>query len=323
MELLTNSQKSTYQECPKKFSYMYEKGYRPIKEKHALWFGSLIHKCLEQWFNGKSIVEIIDYLHDIGVDGTYGERIDIIKCRELMIGYNHKWKNVKLKTLAVEKEFSIPLINPKTVHTSRTFRLAGKIDAIVETENGECAVVEHKTTSEDSSNPTSNYWLRVLIDPQITGYYLAAESLGYKPVKVIYDVIRKPLIKLALATPEEKRKYKQDGTLYSNQREIDETLENYALRLKKDIEENPDKYFQRKDVVRLEDDLVEYSQDLWSVGKLIKESRNNNYWPKRPNQCFVYGKCQFYDVCAKFTLLDDESMYQQSENIHQELTEVI
>lgn len=318
-ELLTNSQKSTYQECPKKYSYTYEQGYKPVNEKSALVFGSLFHECLELWFQNGSMVAIHSYLNS-KIESS--DILDVVKARELMVGYDQKWRNAGLKTIVVEKEFRFPLVNPNTMHESRTFDLGGKIDVVVTDEIEECAVVEHKTTVDDIK-PESNYWLKLAIDPQISGYFVAAETMGYNPKKIIYDVIRKPGLKLLKATPEAVRKYKKDGTLYASQRENDELPLEYGIRLRNDIEGDPNKYFARQRIARLENDLVEYTQDVWSVSKLIMESRNNNHWPRRTNQCFTYGKCQFYGVCAKTALLEDQSMFQKNENVHQELSEVI
>jgi len=320
LELLTNSQKNTYQECPKKFQFSYEQGYRTVRDSEPLIFGKLIHECLELWFHGEDIFDIIHFLEMTPNDKT---KWDIVKAIELMRGYDKRWKDSKLKTVGVEKEFKIPLINPNSQAFSRTFELAGKIDAIVKDTNNEYAVIEHKTTTEDVSSLESNYWLKLQIDPQISGYFIGAESLGFKPTKIIYDVISKPSIKPFKATPEEGRKYKKDGTLYANQRETDETPEDYAARLRQDILDRPERYYQRKEIVRLESDLIEYLQDMWSVGKLIMESRNNAHWPRRPSQCFLFGKCQFFDVCTKTAVLEDESMFKQVDNIHQELKEVI
>jgi hypothetical protein len=197
--------------------------------------------------------------------------------------------------------------------------LAGKVDAIVRTPDG-IAVVEHKTSSEDISVPESPYFLKLAIDPQITGYCLGAESLGHKPTHIIYDVIGKPGIRPSKTTPEDKRKYTKDGKLYANQRDVDETPEEYGARLRDDIAANPGRYFQRKTVVRNEQDILEYLEDCWSVGKLIMESRNENFWPRRPAQCFNYGQCQFYPVCAGMASLEDESLYRTAIKKNEELT---
>jgi hypothetical protein len=230
----------------------------------------------------------------------------------LFSGYVAKWRQIIAD--ATEKEFSLPLINPQSGAASRTWELAGKIDAIVAGD-----VLEHKTTSDDIEDPACNFWAKLALDSQISGYFIAAEKLGYKPKKVIYDVIRKPKIKPLKATPEDVRKYTKEGKLYANQRATDETPKEYGARLAEDIAANPDKYYQRREIARLESDLTEYLSDIWSVGKLIMESRSENYWPRRISQCFNYGRCPYYEVCAKMASLEDTGMYVKSENKNPEL----
>lgn len=305
MEKLTNTLRSMYQECPKKFYYRNELGYLPVREAEALSFGKAFHTLLEYWFR-----DVID----LPVMVENADPFTAVKIEELFRGYCAKWPRVKAD--AVECEYVLPLLNPATTAPSRTFELAGKIDAIV---SGD--VVEHKTTSDSIEDPACEYWQRLSLDSQISGYFLAAEKLGYKPSKIIYDVIKKPTIRPAKATPEEVRKYKKDGTLYANQRATDETPEEFRQRLREDITANPDKYFQRREIARLENDLVEYMQDVWSVAKLIMESRAEGYWPKRISQCFSYGRCPYYEVCAKIASLDDSSMYVKAESKNPELTE--
>ncbi len=87
--------------------------------------------------------------------------------------------------------------------------------------NGSVILVEHKTTSEDIEI-TSDYWLKLMLDGQISQYYLGAKALGYEVTECLYDVIRKPSMRPYSATPEESRKYKKDGTLYETQHAFDD-----------------------------------------------------------------------------------------------------
>jgi len=290
---------------------MQEKGYRPVKGAESLSFGTLVHECLAAYFSGTQ--EKIP-----GIIAKEPDQYRQVIARELVDGYMLRWPLDRSAVLAVEAEFTLPMVNPRTSAYSRTWELAGKIDAIIQTDKG-VAVVEHKTTVEDISVPESPYFLKLVIDPQITGYCLGAEKLGHKPTHILYDVIGKPGIRPLRATPEDKRKYTKDGRLYANQRDRDETPEEYGDRLRVDIAENQASYFQRKEIVRNEMDIIEYLEDCWSVGKFIMESRNENFWPRRAAQCFNYGQCQFYQVCAGMASLEDESLYRKATKPNEEL----
>ena len=312
MELLTNSSKNKYQECPREFLYHHEQGYKPARESAALSRGRMIHECLESYYKNEAS-------KIAGIIATEPDKYKQEFYLAIINGYALRYPEFK-EPVAVEKEFQINLINPKTGAKSRTFDLAGKIDVLFSD-----SIMEHKTTVNDISKPDSNYWLKLTIDPQVTGYFLGAETMGYKPQKIIYDVIGIPNVKPKMATPLNERKYKKTkdgskGDLYANQRAIDETPEEYGVRIATAIAENPDRYYQRRDLVRIQSDIIEYLGDMWGVGKQIMESRNTDSWPRRPSQCFNMGKCSYYPVCSNMADLNDESMYSKVTKQNEELS---
>ena len=110
-----------YQECPRKYFYRHEKEYVPIKESEALSFGKSFHKILELHFTNRQdeIPKEIELINN---------PFKRVIAAELYAGYKNKWGN-QVADL-VEKEFILPLLNPKTLTPSRTFELAGKIDQL-------------------------------------------------------------------------------------------------------------------------------------------------------------------------------------------------
>lgn len=310
MELLTNSRKSTYQECPRKFDLVFQRKYRPVKEPAPLKFGRLIHRALEMYYINTSMELIYNEIN--AMDASEYDKVSIC---ELMRGYDIKWGR-DLPVLAVEQQYEIPLINPDTMAASKTFTMAGKIDVVVGTKD-DAANMEHKSTAEDIG-PESNYWSKLNMDPQNVNYVIGAQGLGYNITKTIYDVIHKPYSKPAKETAN--KKYKKDGTLYANMRDADEAPEEYAVRLREHIAENPDRYYQRREIAYMEDDLVECLADMWAVGKQIMESRKFNRWPRRPAACHTYSECPFFPVCAKMDSLDSDR-YMKIEEDNPELKE--
>jgi hypothetical protein len=121
----------------------------------------------------------------------------------------------------------------------------------------------------------------------------------------------------------ESRKYKKDGTLYANQRENDESLDEYQDRLMSDIAENPMKYFSRGEVVRFEEEEKDAQHDLWQLTKAIRESQLSNRWPRNPDACVAYGRmCEFFSVCTRTASLDDPILFRVEENVHAELSKL-
>ena len=180
-------------------------------------------------------------------------------------------------------------------------------------------VVEHKTTSSDIT-PGSTYWRKLTLDTQVSQYLGATEGVE----GMLYDVIRKPGIKPFKATPEADRKYTKAGTLYAAQRERDETPEEYAVRLRADISEGPNKYYARGIIVRLPSERTEAARDTWLVAGSIRESMRLDAWPRNPGSCDAYGRtCDYWAVCAGETTIQDDTRFRTAETPHEELPGIV
>jgi hypothetical protein len=184
---------------------------------------------------------------------------------------------------------------------------------------------ERKTSGEDIT-PGSPYWMRLVLDPQISLYYDLAESLGITIDGVIYDVLYKPKLKPLLATPVIERKYTQPtkkeptSRLYANQRDKDETPSEYGERVCTSIAEAPDKHYQRRTIVRLQGEREEARADVWQTGQNIREARHLALWPRNPDSCFQYFReCDYYKACSGLGSIDDPLFYHRAERSHEEL----
>lgn len=318
LPLLTNSQTKTGRRCLAEHHFDYDLGYRPVSKAEALRFGNLIHLGLEAYFRAPE-ARFEAALAAMQPHAT--DAFDWVRASVLLQGYDARWGAEELEVLAVEQEFRAPLINPDTGAASRTWRLAGKIDVIVRNlHDGLVYVVEHKTSSDDTS-PGSIYWQLLRIDSQVSIYYSAAKVLGYDVAGVIYDVIGKPGIKPLKATPVESRQYKKDGSIYAKQREQDETPEQFRERLVEKIAENPDRYYSRGTVVRLEEEEKNAAFDVWCTAKTIREAQLTGRYPRNPDACRRYNRvCGFLPVCTGESSLEDESLYVRRDHIHSELS---
>ena len=229
---LTNSMRNKFASCHRAFKFCYEDLKRPIKTSDALNFGTAMHSMLEGYWNGK--VPMLP-----AMDDSYQE----MTLLALFEGYQKRWlesDRMTYETIGTEMRFDAPLMNPETGGVSKTFHLSGKIDALAkEKATGKVVIVEHKTTGQDIG-PGSDYWRKLPIDGQVSGYYCGAEALGHQASTCLYDVIRKPTIKPLKATPEDKRKYNKDGSLSKACRENDETPDEWYGRLSADIASRPD-----------------------------------------------------------------------------------
>jgi hypothetical protein len=321
LQLLTNSRRSCFLSCPRKHYFMYELRRRPLVESKALTFGKMFHSALELWLTGATgnVAAIMDVVtRDAGKDS---DLYTIRRLHALMDGYDAMYSNRRecYTTVCVEREYRAPLINPKTEKESRTWLLAGKIDAVVEDSAGNKIIVEHKTTS-DSVAPESDYWTKLPIDGQVSGYMVGAATLGFDAVHCLYDVIHKPGIKPLLATPPDKLKYNKDGRLSATCRLDDESPDDYYHRLREDIFSRPEYYFARREIVRMDDEIAEYMGDMWAVGQMIRECQRAARWPKNVSACTNMGTCPYFYVCTRCASIEDNTMFVTVDNINPELS---
>ena len=109
------------------------------------------------------------------------------------------------------------------------------------------------------------------------------------------------------------------GRLYASMRDADETLDEYRQRVRADIGESPDKYFQRGVIVRLANEETEAMQDVWDIGRQIRESERANRWPRNPDGCDSFGSlCSYFDACTGVASIDDSTRYRDADK-HEEL----
>jgi hypothetical protein len=326
LPLLTNSSTKTFRRCNREFFYRYECGYTPVSEDaEALRFGTLVHLALEAWWlakqsKGLRLVAAFDAL------ASCEDPFVKVRAEELMRGYEARWGGEEYEVLHVEKEFRAPLINPETLAPSRTWQRAGKLDAVVRHPSGRVYVVEHKTAATDIT-AGSPYWELLRIDSQVSGYLAAGAALGIAIDSCLYDVIGKPALRPYKATPVEDRKYTKptkaqpEARLYATQREADETPEEYGQRIREHIAENPDRYYQRGEVVRLEDEAAEAAFDVWQTGRNIRDAQIAARWPRNPDSCIRFGRrCSFLDVCTSTADITDPARFARLDNPHREIT---
>lgn len=321
MKLLTNSRVKTGRACAKLQFYEYDLGYRAVEDADALRFGTLVHKGLEAWWRAPEDARLGAAFD--AIRSAKADPFEYAKARVLLVGYDTRWTAEPFDVLGVEVPFETALRHPETGAPSEEWRLAGKIDAIVrDRRDGLLRLVEHKTSGTDIT-PGAPYFSQLRLDSQISMYFLGAASLGYEVAACVYDVLGKPQIKPLKATPPESRKYTKAGVLYAAQRESDETPDDYEGRLFEAISAEPDRYYARVEVVRLEDEIREHGYELWQQAALITETQRSGVAPKNADACFRFGRqCSFFPVCCGHARLDDPTKFKRLANVHRELAEV-
>lgn len=321
LKVKTNSELSCWRGCPQKHQFRYVQLRRTRDDSDALSFGSGWHVGQEAWW--KNVHEPVEIRLFEGLTAMraaeWSSPFALVMAEELLIGYSARWGDLEYTTLCVEQAFEIPLINPETGHPSRTFRIGGKFDGIIADAKGQL-VLEHKTSGGDIESG-SLYWKKIrTLDTQVSLYLSGARELGFEPRACLFDVVRKLGIRPLKATPVESRKYlKGTTTLYAHQREYDETPEEYRARVRAEIEEKPERYFQREEIVRLNADDKSHSYDMWSQTRMMREAELAGFSPKNPDNCSAYGGCEYLSVCCGEADINDDSLFRTAETAHEEL----
>lgn len=280
-ELLTASRMSSFLFCPRRHYWQYEVGLRHEVDGGALRFGSAWHRAMEARWRGSDVSAAFAAAV---ADKQNLDETQLATLSGMLAGYYTVYATDPIKNVHPEVEFRFSMAG------SRTFDVAGKIDGLAVLQDGRLALVEHKTAGCDIS-PESDYWLRLRGNSQVMQYVLAARKLGWDVAMVIYDVARKPAIRV-----------KQN-----------ETFEQYGERLATDTQQRPEFYFARREVPILEDDLREFEvqrqvmarQILSCRGESRRAQRPEHGWPRNVTEMSCRG-CEYAGFCLQNSVIDIE-----------------
>lgn len=328
-EVITTSRLRAFNACRRLHFYRYVAGYRPAQDKPAPEFGTIMHAGLEAWWlawgEGRELLALEEAQAAIAKaaeSASFFDEPTAVKADLLMLGYHARWAPSMgdYEVLGVEQQFAAALPTPAGAKRCRGLKVAGKLDGLVRRRSdGTVWILEHKVTSADLT-PGSVYFQRLRMDTQVSVYFEGAAVLGHPPAGCLYDILSKPEQRPLKATPEDKRKYKKDGALYANQRLADEPMADFRARMAADIAAQPEAYFQRVEVVRLERELEESRVDMYQTGRMIRETNNAGYYPRNVDACFSFNRpCEFLAICDGTASLDDESLFRKLPSVHPEL----
>lgn len=329
LPLLTASRAKAARSCLRLHKLRYLDGWTLVNPPETLRFGTLVHAGLEAWWlavqagAANLLAPALAAMRALGDADPF----ELARAEVLLTGYDARWGAAAddYDVLGVEVEFECALVNPLTRAESKTWRLAGKLDVVVrERATGRVLVIEHKTSSEDIGQG-GEYWRRLRMDGQVSVYFEGARAIGHDVAGCLYDVLGKPGIKPLKATPPEARKYTkatktEPSRLYAGQREHDETVDEFRARLLEALAEQPDRYYQRGEVSRLETERESSMVDVWQLAQQLREAERLGRAPRNPDACVRYGRtCEFFGVCTGETSLDDTTRFVRSANVNPEL----
>jgi len=270
-EPLTNTMRNVGLDCPRKMYYMIERGLRRRTMSEAIYIGSAFHRGMEER-SAEAALELFEGIFPASqVEADELETKKAIVSAMVAGALDYWWQ--QWESRYGELQFEVPIINPRTGYPSQTYYLAGKIDEVVQDEEGLWWLVEYKTSGQ---TPTESFVKRLYLDTQITTYFYAAQKmLGIKLAGVIYRVARKPSIR--------QRK--------------NETVWQFIDRLHDDYQNRPEFYFYEEQLYRDQSDLDEFEREMWAITQQFLFFRRTDTWPRNTSKCGDWGGCPYMPLC--------------------------
>jgi len=284
-QILTASEIIAWKTCRKRWWFSYDQCLEPLVPAKALSYGSAVHEILAAYYSGKFLP------HFSVEESVWGEEekfiVKEINC--LIDAYIRRDPFAKdFKPVSVEEEFTVGVPSPKG-YKYKWLQLAGKIDLTLTDGWGNLWLVDHKT----SKGALSPQWLELA--DQMKYYLYAKTQLGFTPMGIQYNLIRKPSIRP----------------------HIKDTPEIYAERLSNDIESRPEFYFQQQGIVKTAKDIEAIGLELWQLAHEI--GKRPIY--QNPGACQILN-CPYSDLCVKDTRITRSAGFKVSRR-HRELQKVI
>lgn len=190
---------NTFSECRKKWYYETVKRLRPASYNHYMEVGSLVHAFLEGYYSsvkcgpsaspqeheavGNEFLENYIVKRQTTLQEVYWQQFDEdIKLAEQLI-QNYLWYQDVI--------FFKRVIDVESFHTLKDFGdtgvdIAGKLDMLVELEDGRIALVDHKVKGNSGSEDE----LVLPMDSQLNVYaMLVADKYGFVPDVLIHNIL--------------------------------------------------------------------------------------------------------------------------------------
>lgn len=283
-ELLTHTKRQAFKNCRRYYFNRHELHLTIKRQRTGRRRGSIFGSALFQAHQGHDVEPFINSQYDEMEprDTQEADELELerIKMLEVVPAYIAQYGTDRRR----EVVYQIPLVNPYTKRRSlsKTFELAGKIDGIVVTGRHTCDIIEDKIAESIQRAMID----RLPLDDQATEYVLALASRGWQ-ARVRYRHTRWPGI-----NPQPAR----------GKREA-ETLGDYQARLRDDLVERRNFYFDEQILMFPTDHLEDYMRGRWETAAEIvrarwEHQRGRNSFYKTTSRCHDWGGCEFIPLCT-------------------------
>ena len=273
---ISNNSSTTANSCWKKFYWRYVERLTPIRQSSSLTLGSIVHEAFDLHYKNTPYKDVIKF-----IAGTFDEEIaklppeeqehlTVAKYTALGMFANFPYKNLaQFDEVHSEKSFSVKLLNGNRYTDGMTFE--GRIDGLVK-KNGKWWVRELKTTGQTSRI----FSQRINTSSQGTGYVWAMKKLGYDVVGLMYDYVKRPLLR---------KRMSEDQFEFGN-------------RILKDYADKPEAYFNQVYSYRNTHELNLWEKDIKDQAKEIRRKFKAGDFYRNTGSCYNYNmECPYNKIC--------------------------
>lgn len=271
---ISSSRAGVARECWMKYKWKYIDHLEPLRKSSALSLGKIVHEAFDLYYKGTKDIDVRNYIittfdKEIATI-PFPDQEDFTLSRYIALGM---WDNFPEKNLNIfqkifsEEDFLVRLGN------TRNIRFKGRVDGRIQKDNV-WWVRELKTTYMTQRQ----FEGRAKTSAQASGYIYALRKLGYNIHGMMYDCIKKPLLR--------KRK---DETVHDFGKRI---LKDYADKKKKDL------YYKRHYTYRNEMELRLFVEGLIELVKEIRTRVRKNSFYRNPDACWNFNaECPYMKIC--------------------------
>ncbi len=298
---LTNSARSTFLNCRKKYEYTYVYGLASRKPSIPFLVGGLFHNELDEMYtNGvfdedaarKRIDDACEKAS--GQEGLTPDDSDKIWMQKaIVLGMVRGYAKFYLKD-DLKKWKIIRCEGSFTVELPGGWTYRGKTDMVVEDRKTKKRfLVEHKT----AGRLDAGYVAKLPLDNQIIGYAWADREQGNNYDGVVYNVAKKPTIRL----------------------KGNETQSQFLKRVEDEYVLYPAKYFYREPLEFSDANLDRFGEELKKFVKNIDRAHDEKDFYQNTTQCTSMGVCPFMRLCIEGVNKETLMMYRVKAQAHEEL----
>jgi hypothetical protein len=266
---ISNNSSSVARSCWKKYYWRYEEKLTPIKQSSALTLGKAIHEAFDLFYKGLSQAEILSRLkHSFdeeirALPPEEQEYLTISKFTALGMFAHFPYFNTKFEEIHSEEDFKLKLM--------RGVNFVGRIDGLVK-KDGKWWLRELKTTSQNQRQ----FNQRISTSSQGTAYVWAMNQLGYDVKGIMYDFIKKPLLR----------------------KRVCEDQFEFGSRIVGDYRKKKDFYYGQIFSYRNEQELKMWYEDACSLAEEIKRKRKSKRYYRNTAACYSYNsECPYKKIC--------------------------